>query len=86
MIKLKGIRCLLKVGFKSGVVDYLKCNREIFLLYAPWDKIDGNYIYHFMYFCLFERTKQQNVEHLVESRALAVLLLLKLLSGIRLDG
>lgn len=49
MIELKGTQCLLKEGFNSGAVGYLKCNSQIV-------QINGNYISRM--FFLMERTKQ----------------------------
>lgn len=68
MIELKGIQCLLKVGFNSCAVGYLKCNSQIvFFIWAPGEL--GKWKLHFpeCISCSLERTKQYDVEHLLES-------------------
>lgn len=65
MIKLKGIRCLLKVAFNSGTVGYLKCNNLIFYGLLV-NEINGNYISR-LYFLPFEKNKAAQCRVLFES-------------------
>lgn len=58
MIELKGIQCLLKVGFNSCAVGYLKCNSQIVFFYmGSWRIRLMEITFSRMYFLLIGKNK-----------------------------